>query len=57
VVKKRKGFRMVDVGPSTEETQEILHRMYVEQYKYRGGKTLRQLVDEANDPSRWRGRD
>ena len=57
MVKKRKGFRMVDVGPSTEETQEILHRMYVEQYKYRGGKTLRQLVDEANDPSRWRGRD
>lgn len=57
MVKKQKGFRMIDVGPSTEETQEILYRMYVEQNKYWGGKTLRQLVDEANDPSRWRGRD
>ena len=40
--------------PSTAETVEILHKMYVEQNKYWGGKTLKQLVDEANDPRRWR---
>ena len=39
---------------STAETVELLHEMYVDINNYRGGKTLKELVDEANDPSRWR---
>ena len=43
-----------DVGLSTAETVELQHKMYVDIINYRGGKTLRECVDEANDPSRWR---
>jgi len=43
-----------DVGLSTAETVELLHKIYVDINNYRGGKTLKELVDEANDPSRWR---
>ncbi len=50
----RKRFEIKDVGPSTAETQEILHKMYVEILKYRGWKTLKECVDEANDPERYK---
>ena len=49
--RKKKRFVMIDIGPSTEETQELLYKMYVELNEYRGGKTLKELVDRANDPS------
>jgi len=52
--KMKKKFRIIDVGPTTEETVEIHYKMYADIINYRGGKTLRECVDEANDPSRWR---
>ena len=41
-------------GLSTAETVELHHKLYADIINYRGGKTLRECVDEANDPSRWR---
>ncbi len=43
-------FVVLDVGPSTKDTYEKHHRRYVEANEYRGGKTFRELVDEANTP-------
>jgi len=42
-----------DVGPSTAETVEIQHKMYMDVIEYRKGRTLKQLVKEANDPSKF----
>ena len=47
---KSRVFVVLDVGPSTKDTYEKHHRRYVEANEYRGGKTFRELVDEANTP-------
>ena len=44
-------FIIMDVGPSTELTNEELHKTYVELNEYRDGKTFNELLDEANNPS------
>lgn len=49
-MEKRRVFVVLDVGPSTRDTYERHHRRYVEANEYRGGKTFRELVDEANTP-------
>lgn len=43
-------MKILDIGLSTEETCEKQFEYYMRASEYRGGKTFRELLDEANAP-------
>ena len=48
--KSENDFVIIDVGPSSEESNKQSYETYVKWNRYRDGKSFREILDRANSP-------